>query len=406
MKKKTGRIIVNFIFILFIVIFYFTIKTKIGNMTDQTQVSLSSHWSITINGVQQEGTDLSKTSFPVTNIGDHVELSTTLPAISIRHPMLQLKVYHSMVFAYVDGMEIYSYGTRLHQSGAMVGSGYHWISLPEACSGKELKICFDVTEDNAFSSIEDIFIIEEKYITINFLLKNITEVIIGIFLFSFGILLSGVVLFLGKSGKEYRILLWIAVFSVTVALWMMGNTSILQLVCGNLNTLAYYEYLSLYFAPIPMLLFVLDAFDHKRTKKAVSIFTGIMIAFNGIVIVLNEYNTCHFPKVLPIFHSLGFCAIALTTFSILLTWKHRNKKSDHMLLQGFGIMVVFLFADTLRFNIDKYVHPKNINLSSSILPIGVLIFIIAMIASYIYRLVQLFYESKLFHPASMQSRML
>lgn len=393
MKKKNGRIIINFIFTLFIIFFYFIIKTKIGNITDKTQMPLASHWNITINGVEQEGTDLSKTFFPVTNIGDHVELSTTIPDISIHHPMLRLKIYHSMVFAYVDGVEIYRYGTELQQRGAMVGSGYHWISLPESCAGKELKICFDVTEDNAFSSVEDIFIMEEKYVTINFLLKNITEVIIGIFLFSFGVLLSGVVLFLGKAGKEYRILLWIAIFSVTVSLWMMGNTSILQLVCSNLNTLAYFEYLSLYFAPIPMLLFVLDAFDHKRTKKAVSIFTGIMIAFNGVVIVLNELNKYHFPKVLTIFHGLGFCTIALTTFSILLTWKHRNKKSDHMLLQGFGIMVIFLFADTLRFNIDKYVHPKNINLSSSILPIGVLVFIIAMIASYIYRLVQLFYES-------------
>lgn len=393
MKGKTSRIIINFIFIVFIIVIYFTIKTSLGNIIDQKQVSLNSPWNIAINDITLKEADLSKTFFPVTNTGDHIELSITLPDMSIQHPMLQFKIYHSRITAYLDGMEIYSYGTKLHQSEAMVGSGYHWISLPEACAGKELKICFDVTEDNAFSSIGNIFIMEEKYFTRNFILTNITEVIIGIFLFSFGILLSGVVLFLGKAGREYRILLWIAVFSVTVALWMMGSTSILQLVCSNLNTLAYYEYLSLYFAPIPMLLFVVDAFDHKHTKKAVSIFIGIMIAFNVISIILNELNEYHFSKMLTIFHGLGFCAIALTTVSILFTWKHRNKKSDHMILQGFGIMVVFLFADTLRFNIDKYVHPKNINLSSSILPIGVLIFIIAMIASYIYRLVQLFYES-------------
>lgn len=50
-------------------------------------------------------------------------------------------------------------------------------------------------------------------------------------------------------------------------------------------------------------------------------------------------------------------------------------------------------ADTLRFNIDKYIHPKNIDLSSSILPVGVLIFVMTMIASYIFKLVQTFYEN-------------
>lgn len=393
MKKKTVKIAVKFVFILLIIILYFIIKTKIGNAVDHTEVPLRNNWNVTINGVPQEEHSLDKLFFPVTNIGDHVELTTLLPDTSIQRPTLQFKIYHSIVTVHIDGLELYSYGTKLHQTGSMVGSGYHWISLPEDCAGKELKIRFDVTEDNAFSSIDNIFVMEEKYITKNFILKYITEVIIGIFLLSFGILLSGVVLFLGKAGKEYRILLWIAVFSVTVALWMMGSTSILQLACSNLNTLAYFEYLSLYLAPVPMLLFVLDAFDNKRTKKAVSVFIGIMAVFNITVVLFNEFRICHFSKVLPIFHGLGLCTIALTTASILVTWKYQNKKSDHMILQGLGIMVVFLFADTLRFNIDKYVHPRNINLSSSILPIGVLIFVMSMMASYIYRLVQLFYES-------------
>ncbi|MBD5545158.1 MAG: diguanylate cyclase [Lachnospiraceae bacterium] len=393
MKRKTTRMAVKFIFILLIIILYFMIKTKIGNDVERTEVSLTNNWNITINGVSQEEHSLDKLFFPVTNAGNHVELVTSLPDTWIQRPMLQLKIYHSIVTVHIDGLELYSYGTKLYQAGNMVGSGYHWISLPEDFSGKELKICFDVTEDNAFSSIETIYLMEEKYATKNLVLKNITEVIVGIFLLSFGLLLTGVVLFLGKAGKEYRILLWIAIFSVTVALWMMGSTGILQLVCSNLNTLAYFEYLSLYLAPIPILLFVLDAFDNNRTKKVFPVFIGIVAVFNITVILLNQFGICHFSRVLTLFHGLGFCTIALTTGSILTTWKRQNKKSDHMILQGLGIMVIFLFADTLRFNIDKYIHPQNINLSSSILPIGVLIFVIAMIASYIYRLVQLFYES-------------
>lgn len=393
MKKNISRIIVNFIFILFMIGFYLIIKTKISNVIDNAQIPLDGNWNITINGMKQEETRLSQSFFPVTNIGDHVELTTILPDASIHHPTLQLRIYHSIVTAYIDQVKLYQYGTDLYEKNLMVGSGYHWIALPEDYAGRELKICFDVTEDNAFSSIESMFLMEEKHVARNFILKNITEVIIGTFLFSFGILLSCVVLFLGKTGREYRILFWIAIFSVSVALWMLGSTCIFQLISSNLNSLAYIEYLSLYLAPIPMLLFALDAFDNKRSKKAVAVFTGIMAAFNICAILLNELNIYHFPKVLTIFHGLGFCTIALTTISILVVWKQQNQKSERLILQGFGIMVIFLFTDTLRFNVDKYIHPKNLDLSSSILPIGVLIFVISMMASYIYRLVQLFYES-------------
>ena len=393
MKKNISRIIVNFMFILFMIGFYLIIKTKISNVIDNAQIPLDGNWNITINGIKQEETHLSQSFFPVTNIGDHVELTTILPAPSIHHPTLQLRIYHSIVTAYIDQVKLYQYGTDLYEKELMVGSGYHWITLPEDYAGRELKICFDVTEDNAFSSIESMFLMEEKHVARNFILKNITELIIGTFLFSFGILLSCVVLFLGKTGREYRILFWIAIFSVSVALWMLGSTCILQLFSSNLNSLAYIEYLSLYLAPIPMLLFALDTFDNKRSKKAIAIFTGIMAAFNICTILLNELKLYHFPKALTIFHGLGFCTIALTTISVLVVWKQQNKKSEHLILQGFGIMVIFLFTDTLRFNVDKYIHPKNLDLSSSILPIGVLIFVISMIASYIYRLVQVFYES-------------
>ena len=393
MKKNISRIIVNFIFILFMIGFYLIIKTKISNVIDNAQIPLDGNWNITINGMKQEETYLSQSFFPVTNIGDHVELTTILPDSSIQHPTLQLRIYHSIVTAYIDQVKLYQYGTDLYEKELMVGSGYHWIALPEDYAGRELKICFDVTEDNAFSSIESMFLMEEKHVAKNFILKDITEVIIGTFLFSFGILLSCVVLFLGKTGREYRILFWISIFSVLMALWMLSNTCILQLICSNLNSLAYIEYLSLYLAPIPMLLFALDAFDNKRSKKLVAVFTGIMAAFNICTIVLNELKLYHFPKLLTIFHVLGFCCIALTTTSILIIQKQQNKKSEHLILQGFGIMVIFLFTDTLRFNVDKYIHPKNLDLSSSILPIGLLIFVISMMASYIYRLVQLFYES-------------
>ena len=393
MKKKVTRIIINILFTLFLIIFYFMIQTKTSISVNSDKISLAEDWTVSVNGTYYEALCLKDIFFPVTNTSDHVELTTTLPDIDMSRPSLQFKIYHAVITVYVDGEEIYCYGKESNAIGEMVGSGYHWVSLPEDFAGKELKICFDVTEDNAFSSVEVISIMEEHNITKNFILENITEIVIGIFLLSFGILLGLVVLFLGRKDKEYRILFWIAIFSIAVAAWMLSSFGILQLAFRNLHVIAYFEFLSLYLAPIPLLLFVCDILDNDKTMHVIYIFSGIIALFDIIVIILNEQNIYHFSEVLPIFHMLGLCTVALITFANISALKHQNKKSDRIILLGLGIMVVFLFADTLRFNVDKYLHPKTVDLSSSILPIGVLIFVMTMIASYIFKLVQIFYEN-------------
>ena len=393
MKKKTGKIFANIIIILLLIVLYFIIRTKIGITVNDSQISLKDNWQITVNNVPHEETVLKDVFFPVTNIGDHVELKTILPDISTTSSVLQFKIYHSIITVYLDDQKIYDYGSSLNAAGEMVGSGFHWVALPEDYVGKTLKICFDVTEDNAFSSIDAICILAENNTTRNFILTNITEIIIGIFLLSFGILLSILMLFFGKAGKEYWVLFWIAIFSIAVAVWMLSNFCIWQLIFRNLHIIAYFEYLSLYFAPIPMLLFVCGMHENKRTKHAIYLFVTVLVLFNAIVIVLNELNIYHFSKALQIFHILGLCAIALTTISDIISMKQQNKKSNQMMLWGLGIMVVFLFADILRFNIDKYIHPKNVDLSNSFLSIGVLTFVITMIASYVYKMLLIYYES-------------
>lgn len=393
MKKKTFRIIINIILILSLTLLYFVLQTKTDIAVKDEKISLTENWSVTVNGTYYEETFLKDIFFPVTNTSDHVELVTILPDMNMSRPTLQFKIYHAVIAVYLDGKEIYRYGNTLNDAGEMVGSGFHRIALPKDSSGKELKICFDVTEDNAFSSVENIYLAEEGNITRIFILENVIEIAIAIFLLSFGILLCLVMLFLGRKDTEYRILFWIAIFSIAVAIWMLSSLGILQLAFRNLHIITYFEYLSLYLAPIPLLLFVCDILDNHKTKNIIYIFVGIIAFFDIIAIFLNEQNICHFSKVLPIFHVLGLCTVALTIFANISALKHQNRKSDQVILQGLFIMIIFLLADTLRFNIDKYMHPKSINLSNSILPVGVLIFVMTMIAGYIFKLVQTFYEN-------------
>lgn len=391
--KRACKIVINIILICLLLEFYLFVRTEIGENIQYDRVVLQDGWDITVRGETLEEHTLKDAFFPVTNKGEQVVLSTTLKDYQMVNPILQFKIYHSMISVTLDGETIYRYGEELYQQGKMLGSGYFRIKLPEDYAGKRLTICFDVTEDNAFSSISEITVEQSYFIIRNFLLNNIMELLIGTFLLVFGIIVALIILFIGKLGREYRMLFWIALFSIMVAVWMLSNFSILQLFCRNLHTMAYLEYLSLYFAPVFMLMFVYEAQDSGRTKNAVLILAGIMLGFDLVAIYLNIYTTYHFSKILPVFHCLGFCTIVLTTISNLLNLKRKQSKSDRMILCGLGIMVIFLFADMVRFNVDKYFRPKNVNISNSILPIGMLIFIMTMLTSYVYRLVQVFYKN-------------
>lgn len=391
-KNRISRF-VNILLIVCLIIFCFVVRTRTSIIANKSQQLLMDNWDVTINGVSEGTQNLRGYSFPVTNIGDSVELTTTLPDGTMTRPTLQFHIYHSIINVYIDGEKIYTYTKDPDHPEKMVGSGYHWVELPEDYAGKELTLRFDVTEDNAFSSIEDIFIMSERNVASNFILKNILEVIIGVSLFLIGILLLGVIVFLEKLDRETRILLWISIFSISFSLWILCTIGILQLVFQNIRTVCRMEYVSLYFAPIPLLLFIYDIEDNKKAKKVVSVLIPMLIVFFIASIILERFTIYHLPKVLPVFHILGGGAIVLICISNIVFRKQQDRKSGQIILYALGVLLLFLFADILRFCVNKYAHPKNIDLSSSILPIGVLFFILFMLASYIHRLILVFYEN-------------
>lgn len=390
-KKSTG--ILSILLLLLLVIGYFVIQSWILQKVEASQILLNDNWTILVNGVEQESNSLKDTFFPVTNIGDRVELTTTLPEQEMKRPVLQLWIFHSVIHVFVDGEQVYSYGEQLHAAGKMVGNGMHRIDLPENCAAKELRICFDVTEDNAYTAIKPIYLMSASSVYRNFLLSNLVEIVISVFLIGAGFLLAIIVIFFGHGNREYINLFYVALFSIGVAIWMLSSYCIMQMLTSNLHLIAYFEYMSLYLAPIPILLFIYHMQDNHIIRHLIVVLTSILVLFDIVVLVLNYFDIYHLSKLLAVFHALAFCVIVLIFVANIVAWRMRKQKSDHMMLCGLAILILFVFGEIVRFNIDKYINLQKIELSKSILPIGVLVFMFTLMASYVYRLVHLFYES-------------
>lgn len=396
-KIKMRKKLFHFILIVGMVLGYIWMMGYLGNVVREDEICLDDGWTVSMNhqGNQEEtkGVSLSAFRFPVTQKGDTVLMECELPKENVERPILQFIIYHSVVSVLVDGKEIYQYGEQQERQGDMVGSGYYWVELPEHCQGKKISLLFQVTEDEAFSRIETPKLISSTKYTRNFLLDNITDVIISVFLLGAGVLVIFVVIFIGRIGSEYTMLLYMGMIAADTALWIMCNTGIIYVLVTNRNLVSYIEYSSLYIAPAILMLFVMEAQEKKQNRNIIGGMNAILLTYIAVVIALNSTNILHFPKTLMIFHMIGVISVIVTIWVNFRGFEGKRTAYGRIILKGMGLLLVFSVLDIVRFNVDKYIHLESVDISHSILPIGVLCFVISMAVSYVHRLIQTFHDN-------------
>ena len=63
--------------------------------------------------------------------------------------------YLSTIEVKVDDVSVYHYGQELAQQNKLVGSGYHFITLPDDAAGKDVTIIMETREPDVFTSIDN-----------------------------------------------------------------------------------------------------------------------------------------------------------------------------------------------------------------------------------------------------------
>lgn len=391
MKLKLKKILTSCLLALIFIFSYVLLKSYLISLTEKSTIVLNKNWDITINSKEYKNVNLDNFTFPVTNKGDIIVMKRKLPqTTSIKHGMILFRTYHSTIDAYLNNELIYEYGKDLHKQNKMVGSGYYWFELNDNYQNKELKIVLNVTENKAFSNLEEILLEDESDCIKNLIISNLIEIIICLFLFVIGICCLGVLIYMKTFDKEHRILFWISLFSIIVSLWKVCGYAILEVLTSNHSMMAHIEFLSLYIVPIPILLFLNESRCKKYLKLSLRILITINITFVIISIGLNELNIVHYPGSLEVFHLLMLVeTIILFIFSINQI-KEKNSMSQKVLLRGIVILAIFIIVDLARFNISKFLKMKDSIASSSIMPIGFMIFIVSMFGSYIYNMIDFY----------------
>ena len=141
-KKKTFKLIVALLSAaatLIWVLFFAWMLCK--NSTSSEVMELAEGWHVSVNGqaLAQEDT-LAAYKFSHLQVGDEIVLMGSFPKDMARHQTMTFLCYLSTIDVEIDGRQIYHYGQEYAEKNWLVGSGYHFIDLPDNVSGKDFVI--------------------------------------------------------------------------------------------------------------------------------------------------------------------------------------------------------------------------------------------------------------------------
>lgn len=389
-KKNIAFIILTIIMALLIVLLFFNYAVD-GAIYDDA-VFLRDDWEVQVNEKVQNNVNLDTFSFPAVVQGDKIVYQRKLPDVDIMAPCLRIYASHCIAMVYVDDELIYSFGEEYRGKGKMIGGGYHWIPLPDDFQNKMISICYDVVENNVFSNLLTPVLQGGDNALADFLKEYRLVVYIGVFLIIFGCGSFVISILLIHYERELHNLLWIAMFSFCVGLWNICNTGVIQVVSSDFQKNIWLEYMSLYLGTIPLLFFYWEVKkEYRSLRKAFRILMLINILFPITTVLFHLCNVVHICETLRVYHIILVCDIGWGIFVSVRKIKSQ-KFHEKLLLVGIGSMSVFIMADIIMFNLQKYTGNTAFTKLKCLSAIGALLLIISLVASYCARLVSNYFS--------------
>lgn len=346
---------------------------------------LDDGWEIEQDNQILENQTLSEFSFAVpTKKGETVTIRRILPEELPKVASYRELIFLSTVEVKVDGKTVYTYGQEIAERGGFVGSGNHIVNLPEDAGGKEIEVTFTAYSSGAMSNIPMPDILPTEYVYEEFFDENVVLICCCIFLFSFGVILTIMGLLARIQKSSFAPIVHIGVFSFLIGYWALCNTKIIQLFSVDMSLNTATEYMSLYFAMLPLLLLMirLRSRAEEWKKRMLLILCLVLAVFAVVTTVLHWSGRLFYPETITLFHILSILeALGMLAASVQLG---RQKVLSERIL-NFALLEILVAGvmDILRFNLQKYVFPDADGMDLSILPFGVLIFILLLIISYV-----------------------
>lgn len=354
-------------------------------------VPLDDSWNITIDGTSYQNVSLPDFTFGTVNAGDEITMQRTLPArLDFVEGALRLHIKQTAVKIFINDEQIYEYGHDRMALNKTVGSGYLLINLPDKYEGQNLRLHLTVSEDNAFSQLDSLRIYEWKNIYRAILTENRIPLFVGCFLTVFGLVTCIITAFALIFSIKYIKILCVSMFSICMGLWTLCYYNVILIFSIPLYSICLLEYLSLYLAPIPLILYLWEdvmALKQKYMHTIYRLLLIIQIAATFCMIGLHMIDLVHCASTLKYMQALIVCNLIYATIVEIINLKTSRNLTHRLFLIGMLILSGCVVYDLLYYNIDRYLG-KSILPVKGISSLGLVTFIFFLFVTFYINMTQ------------------
>lgn len=354
-------------------------------------ISLNDAWDITINDRAWHNISLDTFRFTPLSKGDTITMERTFPKdTDCTGHALVLQIKQAAVTVYLDAEQIYQYGWSRIGEGKTVGSGYLPVDLPDDYSAKTLTLQYTVAEDKVFSRFDPIRIYEWKNIYRVILTENRVPLFLGCFLTIFGLVICCITIFaLFFSGKFSRIFC-VSLFSICIGLWTLCYYNVLLIFSMPLYTISLLEYLTLYLAPVPLVIYMREdvkALNRPLIYMVYRILLIVQILATTLFLGLHTVDLVHCAATLKYMQILILCN--LIYFIIV---EFMNLRTSRQLVHRLFLIGMLALSGCVGYDLVFYYFNRYLGITISsikgIASVGLVIFIVIILVSFYIDLTQ------------------
>lgn len=380
--EKNGHIVIRMA-LFFLILFGAGVflQLHINRISAKREMNLDDSWQISIDGTEYDNIRLSEFQMPATKRGTEVILRRSLPEKNYKQTSLRMLIRYSAVQISMEHNVFFEKGMETYARHDILGSGYIWAALPDDYAGKEIEIRLLTGEKNAFTSFDSIMMVDSEYGIRWLMLNNITTIAIAVFLFVLGLLLLLSTGIIAGRDKRFQLLLYIGLFSVAIACWMICNSRLIEVISDNFTFNVRMEYISMYLAAIFLVMFIAEFMQKTIQKKWLHGEALFFVLLLLILSFLSESNRIHYCKTGFIFQLSVLTAIIPVIVELVIMVRRLHLKAERSVLIGIVFFAVSVVLELARYRYNKLSVPEY-HLTLSFVPIGALMLIGLMLDAF------------------------
>lgn len=289
-------------------------------------------------------------------------LTNTLPEMTGDNWFI-FRARHTVIKIYVDGELVYDQeadGRGAVRDTVFPLSGVVWneVQLDETDSGKTITIVSEGGVEKYLTAPGEVYLGERSSFLLQLLHSRAGTILGGIVLMVLAFILFLLWLILSISTRaRYNECLWLAIFTLSVALWEFTETRCLQFVFRNVRAMSVFAFEILPLAPAAMAMY----FTHGRREITVRL-ARIAATIPLFVWILN--NALHFLKVCDISETVIISQIMIACDTVFLGYiqisdvLHERKtlgKEGSSFFWWVQVLGFLMLAPLLLLEVSKYI---------------------------------------------------